>query len=678
VELHELELTNFRQFEQGVIAFARETEMGVTVIHGANGSGKTTLLNAFTWLFYDEVDFDTRPDRLVNEGVIARASVGETVPVTVRLTFAHEGTEYVAERRAVYEKRTATDFNGELVDMDLTVEYRDGGTWTERGNPENTLDQILPERLSNLFFFDGEDIEELAGVDNQARIQEAIQNIMGLTILERATRHLNDAAGRFEDEVEEHASDELAGLIEEKRDHEETIDQLERKYDDTERAIERVETEIRDIEQKLERLDESAALQERREEYEGERRRCEQRVDEINDAIRAAITDKGFVPVAMPLITDTAEELDAMREDGVIPADLSDDYIDSLLETERCICGRSLEPGTDHYQQVAAMRGDAIADGVEQSALRIVGHLSRLSEMETEFFETVDDLVAERKDLHDEIDDWTEKIDDVSSELQDMDQTTASGESVSDLETKRDEKQSEREDLLSDRGRIEAQIEQHQDSIAELESEIDDQQDEHEEALVAKRRQRTAERVGADLSDAFADLKDKVRLLSNEKIQATFGAIASKDLTAEITDEFELKIRQDVGDNRVEVDKSTGERQIASLAFVGSLVDIARQRYEADSDSTYFTGGIYPLVMDSPFGALDKDHRREVSRVIPELANQVVVFATDSQWEGPVAEEMTPRVGKQYWLDFDRGEGDGSYPKTRIETERASVRGGQA
>jgi DNA sulfur modification protein DndD len=380
----------------------------------------------------------------------------------------------------------------------------------------------------------------------------------------------------------------------------------------------------------------------------------------------------------MPLITDTAEELDAMREDGVIPADLSDDYIDSMLEAERCICGRSLEPGTDHYQQVAAMRGDAIADGVEQSALRIVGHLSRLSEMETVFFETVDDLVAERKDLHDEIADWTEKIDDVSSELQDMDQTTASGESVSDLETKRDEKQSEREDLLSDRGRIEAQIEQRQDSIAELESEIDDQRDEQEEALVAKRRQRTAERVGADLSDAFAEFKDKVRRLSNEKIQETFGAIASKDLTAEITDEFELKIRQDVGDNRVEVDKSTGERQIASLAFVGSLVGIARQRYEADSDSTYFTGGIYPLVMDSPFGALDKDHRREVSRVIPELANQVVVFATDSQWEGPVAEEMTPRVGKQYWLDFDRGEGDGSYPKTRIETERASVRGRQA
>lgn len=127
-----------------------------------------------------------------------------------------------------------------------------------------------------------------------------------------------------------------------------------------------------------------------------------------------------------------------------------------------------------------------------------------------------------------------------------------------------------------------------------------------------------------------------------------------------------------MGGERIEVDKSTGERQIASLAFVGSLVDIARERYEADGDSEYFTGGIYPLVMDSPFGALDKSHRRQVSRVIPELANQIVVFATDSQWDGPVEEEMAPKVGQQYWLDFDDGSGSNSYPQTRIETERVS------
>lgn len=674
MQLDQLQLQQFRQFKDESIQFSRGSGQGVTVIHGSNGSGKTTLLNAFTWLFYDEVDFDTRPERLVNEGSIAKASVGDRLTVSVQLEFDHEGVEYVAQRQAVYEKRSSNDFDGELVDMELSVKQRNGSSWTERGNPGNTLDQIIPERLSSLFFFDGEDIEELAGIDNQGRIQESIENIMGLTILERATRHLDDVAGRFENEVEESASEELANLIEEKRGIEEQVEGLEREKQDTQRAKEQVAQEIQDIEQKIERFDESAALQERRTEYREERDELEEQVERLNGEIRDEIQEKGFVPLGMPLLQETAEELDEMREQGVIPSELNDSYIDSLLEAEECICGRPLEPGTEHYHQIEVMKGDSVAEGVEQSALRIISHLNQFSEMQSSFFENIDEIIEERKSLYDDIDDLDEKIDEVSSELQGMDQTTESGESVKDLEAKRARKEEEKEELISERGRIEQRIEDKKEEISVLEDEIDVQRDETEETNLAKRRRKAAELVGSELDEAFQDLKDKVRKLSNKKIRETFGSIASKDLTAEITTDFELKIWQNVGGEKVEVDKSTGERQIASLAFIGSLVAIARQRYEADSNSEYFTGGIYPLVMDSPFGALDMDHRREVSRVIPELANQVVVFATDSQWEGPVEEEMTPVVGKQYWLDFDDGEGDSEYPQTRIRTEKAAMR----
>lgn len=672
MELHHLKLKNFRQFQNDEIEFARERERGITVVHGSNGSGKTTLLNAFTWLFYEEVDFDTRPERLVTEGTIAETAVGDQLTVSVTLQFEHEGTEYIAERKAIFEKRFADDFDGELIDMELTVEYKQGASWRERGNPENTLDQILPERLSTLFFFDGEDIEELAGIDNQERIQESIQNIMGLTILERSTRHMDDVAGRFEDEVEEHASDELSELIEQKREVEDTIEELERKRDDTVRSIERTETEIRDIEQKLERLDESAALQERRKEYREEQEKLEARVEKINEGIKAEIDEKGFVPLATPLINDTAEQLDEMRQEGVIPSDLSNSYLDSLLDAERCICGRPLEQGTGHYQQVAALKGEAIAEGVEQGAVRIIGHLNQMSEMKSEFFDNIDEYIQERKRIRDDIEELTEKIDDVGAELQEMDQTTADGVSIPELEAKRETKEDEKESLISEKGGVEEKIDRNEKKIESLKEKIEDKRDEREEALVAKRRQKAAELVGEELGTAFDELKDKVRRLSNKKIKDTFGAIASKDMTAEVTGDFELKIWQDVGGERVEVDKSTGERQIASLAFVGSLVDIARERYEAEGDSEYFTGGIYPIVMDSPFGALDKSHRRQVSRVIPELSNQIVVFATDAQWDGPVEEEMAPKVGQQYWLDFDEGNGSNSYPQTRIKTERMS------
>ncbi|WP_436926046.1 AAA family ATPase [Halosimplex amylolyticum] len=675
MKLDTLSLQNFRQFRDEEISFARGETRNVTVIHGSNGSGKTTLLNAFTWLLYEEVDFDTRPDRLASEGAMAAADPGDEVTVSVTLEFSHDGAEYTATRTATYEKQSPADFDGILNEPNLVVEYDDGNGVNRPENPGEVLSQIIPERLSELFFFDGEDIDELAGIDNQDRIQEAIQNIMGLTILERATRHLDDAAGRFESQVQESASEELRELIDEKQATEADIEDLEQKKQDKKRAIERVGTEISDIDQKLERLDESAQLQENREEYQEEVATLEEEVDEINAQIKAAITENGFIPLAMPLIRESAQEIDQLRKDGIIPSELSDDFLNSLLEAKQCICGRDLEHDSEPYDHVASLRGEVASDGVEQGALRVVGHLRQFTDGRSEFFDDADVLIERRQDKHDEIDKLEERISSISSELKGLDATTPDGQSISDLETERENKQQEKEQLIGDKGGIEEQISSKQAEIEELESDIAEQKDEQEETQLARRRQRAAELVQADLANNFEALKDKVRTWSNREVNDTFGEIASKNLQAEITEEFELKIQQSVEDQQVEVDKSTGERQIASLAFVGSLVKIAKKRYEDGSESEYFTGGIYPLVMDSPFGALDKSHRREVSRILPTLASQVVVFATDSQWEGPVEEEMTDIAGKQYWLDFDDGEGTNSAPRTRIKGEQAAQAG---
>lgn len=675
MKLRRISLQNFRQFRDEEIKFARGETNNVTVIHGSNGSGKTTLLNAFTWLLYEDVDFDTRPDRLASEGAMASANAGDEVTVSVTVEFTHDDAEYTATRTAIYEKQSATDFDGTLEDVTLVVEYDDGSGPTQLNNPGNVLSQIIPERLSELFFFDGEDIDELAGIDNQDRIQEAIQNIMGLTILERATRHLDTVAGRFESQVQESASEELRELIDEKQSIKSDIEQLERKKEDKERAIDHVRTEISDIEQKLERLDESAQLQENRREYREQKEKLEADVEEINNQIKATVTEHGFIPLAMPLIRETADEIDQLREDGVIPSELSDDFLNSLLEAKQCICGRDLEPETAPYSQVSSLRGEVASDGVEQGAMRIVGHLRQFSDGHAAFFDEVDALIERRQEKHEEIDELVELIDEISTELQGLEGTTPEGESISDLEAKRERKEEEKDQLIADKGGIDEKISTREEEIEQLEDDISDQRDEREETRLAQRRQKAAEQVQAELTSTFETLKDRVRNWSNQVVNQTFGEIASKELEAEITDDFELKIWQAVGDDRVEVDKSTGERQIASLAFVGSLVKIARMRYEDDSSTEYFTGGIYPLVMDSPFGALDKDHRREVSRILPELATQVVVFATDSQWEGPVEKEMRDIAGKQYWLDFDEGNGEDSSPQTQIKAEQTATAG---
>ena len=60
----------------------------------------------------------------------------------------------------------------------------------------------------------------------------------------------------------------------------------------------------------------------------------------------------------------------------------------------------------------------------------------------------------------------------------------------------------------------------------------------------------------------------------------------------------------------------------------------------------------FPIVMDSPFGSLDAQYRCQIAKVIPQLANQLVVLVTKTQWRGEVEAEISPRIGKEYVLTY--------------------------
>ncbi len=96
---------------------------------------------------------------------------------------------------------------------------------------------------------------------------------------------------------------------------------------------------------------------------------------------------------------------------------------------------------------------------------------------------------------------------------------------------------------------------------------------------------------------------------------------------------------------------STGENQILSLSFIGSIIDRVREWSEKKMlmvpDSSTF-----PIVMDSPFGSLDEIYRRQIAKTIPKLATQLVVLVTKTQWRGEVEAEMANRIGREYVLIY--------------------------
>jgi DNA sulfur modification protein DndD len=138
-----------------------------------------------------------------------------------------------------------------------------------------------------------------------------------------------------------------------------------------------------------------------------------------------------------------------------------------------------------------------------------------------------------------------------------------------------------------------------------------------------------------------------------QEIRTNFSKINFKgDWQAYLTDDFRLEIQKKVGGEVREAAKSTGENQIAAFAFIGSLVALAKRLGDEAPIMKGVQGGEFPLVMDSPFGALGEAFRDAVARMLPDLAPQVVVFVSPTQWKGEVERNLAPRTNKRYLLQY--------------------------
>ena len=94
---------------------------------------------------------------------------------------------------------------------------------------------------------------------------------------------------------------------------------------------------------------------------------------------------------------------------------------------------------------------------------------------------------------------------------------------------------------------------------------------------------------------------------------------------------------------------STGQNQILSLAFIGSVIDRVRD-WSRKHSVIGLDGGGFPIVMDSPSGSLDSLNRSNIADAITRLADQLVVLVSKTQWLNEVESEMEPLVRAEYVL----------------------------
>ncbi len=663
MKLQSMRLQNFRQFfgEQEIDFAAPEGGRNVTVFHGYNGAGKTALLNAFIWCLYGQTTSDLEaPERLETERAVAEAMPGAEVKVSVRLVFVVHGERYIVERRRAGTKESGATLRIGDTELSLWVIGPNGELnaigANDRTNDrlrQNRIDQILPPDLYPFFFFNGERVERLASKDAYDRIESGVTTLLDVKIFERGTTHLRrHVAPALAEQLSKYGDADLQAAIAEQQRHERREQEIQEELKQARENVARLEEEIETYEQKQRSLEAIKDLTEKRERLRDDLRNCEDRIEKTDEDLASAISRDGYLVFADSVFRKTEELVAAARQRGDLPAKIKPQFVDDLLAEQTCICGRPLPPGSPEEAKLLHWRNATGLAELEEAISQTHAAIPPLRERRSRHVADLDRLMTRRSELLTERRRLHEELDTVEAQCGD----TAYGEEAARLA---DHLKSINRDLVNRKADIkflDEKLAENEEKRSDIRQRIKQLQVHDAKGALIKRQKESVDRVADALEEITRIQKDDVRQDLDEQIGEIWRDAAIKDYRASVSEDYRLLLTKKVSGVEQPVHgASTGEKQVLALSFVASLVKKAEQNLresETESPWDFLTGGQYPLVMDSPFGALEDDYRQKVAEWVPNIAQQVIVMASTTQWRNEVEKGVYDRIGKRYILEL--------------------------
>ncbi len=123
------------------------------------------------------------------------------------------------------------------------------------------------------------------------------------------------------------------------------------------------------------------------------------------------------------------------------------------------------------------------------------------------------------------------------------------------------------------------------------------------------------------------------------------GLTRKKDLISDLTIDpktFILHLRHSTGSSMSAAELSAGERQILAFATLSGLAKTAAKRI--------------PTLIDSPLGRLDSQHRAKIAQnYFPQASHQTIIFSTDEEIDFRMWKLLKPYIAHNYLITFEGG-----------------------
>jgi len=624
VILRELVVHNFGVFRgRTTLTLAPPDSDGagpICLIGALNGAGKTTLLDAMLLALYgNRARCSTRNG--VSYPEFLRSCRHRNAPdregAGVELEFECSIAGEALCLRVVRSWRGGGTRPSESVRVLRNGEYDPGwtDTWSER------IEDLVPLGISNLFFFDGEQVRTLAATGHPiADVRSAIESLIGLELPARLRSDLTIVARRVQRRLADLAGDPAPQeLVEDVGRLQSELKRQEATCSGLREDVEAASAEVNALQEAF--TAEGGELARRREEM----RRELAGVRERRQARRVRMTElaSSCLPLATirPLLERTLARARAEQTylDAERVRELLDERDDRLLVhagdlglAARQV--RSIEGflEADRRRRRCSLEGTPYLGLTDQDVARVEQVARReLPEAVSAAQQEIEALQAD---------------DEVEQALEAKLDATAAPEVCEERGTKLKSAQDRLADLHRQVGAAEARAERTRSELLRLEREMARQL---RRAAEAADQQRTETRVLAAAGRADSALarygervrRSKLDMLERLATERFRHLAHKKDLIGRVCIDpgsFGLSLQDPAGRPVEHQRLAAGEQQILAVAFLWALGTTS--------------GRAIPMVIDTPLSRMDGEHRRRiVEGYLPHASHQVVLLSTDAE-----------------------------------------------
>ena len=624
--LQRLIMNDFRQFEKknNRIDFAPIGKKHVNIIFASNGVGKTTILAAIVWCLYGgkKLPYGDLSDQFLNKNSFEKLNEGEEITVDVILSFEDRKKKYVVTRGVVVSKINGKQLNKDFF-LEVTIDNQ------VQHYAQQRIDTVLGSAMKEYFFFDGEGIGKLADSSRPELIQKGIKNVMKIDTRQSALDLIKEAKKTFDKESTRiQTNSGIKDIPEERIDKiDDMLEATNKKLEETKNNRDTFERILQEINKDLLKIKDIKKEAEEKQNLENMLKKTEKDLEDLSYEQKELITKKAYLALSNDALTNVSSILEEKQRKGELPLlGIGKHFIEELLQKHRCICGEEFTDGDEHYQHLKDIMDSATAKSEIEGSLSSLGafveahkndHKDFLNLLEKNISKT-----AELTKLKSQLEQNIEAI------LNEIEEGLIHNEE--NLATKQKEVKQDHEETIKQIGKLESGIDQLEEDLKKAKKDLDVSQSISDEVQLIRNRIQYCDQAIVLLDERNREEIDNIRKELSLRLEKRFDTILHSEKKAILDESFRLTI---VGIDGQPSAKSRGEDKLISLIFISTLIDFAREKeMEMNNDDLSAGAGIYPIVVDSPYGEFDTVYKKTISIALKELAPQVIILLSQEQW----------------------------------------------